>query len=55
MVIFKMHPNTLLKEDLIQFLDAKAKVSTRSYPTGVKWFQKELARVNLKPAAFQGK
>jgi hypothetical protein len=36
-------------------LRIKAKLNRRSYPTGVKVSQKELAEVNLKPAAFQGK
>jgi hypothetical protein len=33
----------------------KARLNPRSYPTGVKVSPKELAKVNLKPAAFQGK
>jgi DNA-binding phage protein len=33
----------------------KARLNTRSYPAGVKVSPKELAKVNLKPAAFQGK
>lgn len=36
-------------------LRIKAKLNRRSYPTGVKVSPKELAEVNLKPAAFQGK
>ena len=36
-------------------LRIKARLNTRSYPTGVKVSPKELAKVNLKPAVFQGK
>jgi len=36
-------------------LRIQARLNPRSYPTGVKVSQKELAEVNLKPAAFQGK
>jgi hypothetical protein len=36
-------------------LRIKAKLNRRSYPTGVKVSPKELAKVNLKPAVFQGK
>lgn len=35
-------------------LRIKAKLNTRSYPAGVKVSKKELAKVNLKPAAFRG-
>jgi len=36
-------------------LRIKARLNTRSYPTGVKVSPKALAKVNLKPAVFQGK
>jgi len=36
-------------------LRIQARLNTQSYPTGVKVSQKELAKVNLKPGAFQGK
>ena len=36
-------------------LRIKARLDTRIYPTGVKVSPKELAKVNLKPAVFQGK
>jgi len=36
-------------------LRIKARLNTRSYPPGVKVSPKELAKVNLKPAVFQGK